>query len=363
MSLSVYIHIPFCNRKCNYCAFYSEAANEKKDAFVSCLVNQISLSPYKGDKLISVFFGGGTPSVLSKQQFARIFAALESTFDISDAEITTELNPDSVDNIADPAVFSRFTRLSMGVQSFDDEELSVLGRLHNSDQAVKAYEKLRASGAKNVNIDLMLALPGSDHIKKLETTLDTAISLCPEHISAYILTPEKGTPLYEKYGDFNSESAPDAYLLACKKLTEAGYEHYEISNFAKRNFRCVHNMCYWTQQKYLAFGPSACGFDGTSRYRINCSTDEFIAKKGNIVPSVEEILSPDELETEKIMLSLRLSDGIGRAALNKIFLYPPKKQFISRLISRSLAKINADGGLSLTDSGFLVSNEIIRNLI
>ncbi len=364
MSTSAYVHIPFCARKCNYCAFYSAATNSVKiEKYVSALENQIRNSPSKGEKLKSVFFGGGTPSVLPPHLFERLLSALFDTFDLSDAEITTELNPDSVDNILDPSVFTKFTRFSMGVQSFDDEELSVLGRIHNADQAIKAFEKLRSADAKNINIDLMLALPGKNHFQKLEKTLETAIKLSPEHISAYILTPEENTPLYEKYGYFNDDIAPDIYRHVCNKLASAGYEHYEISNFAKKGYRCVHNMCYWTQQKYLAFGPTACGFDGTSRFRIDCSTDEFIEKNGIIEPVVEETLSFTNIEEEKTMLSLRLCDGIDKQTFDRIISDKQKKAFVDNLLSSSLAYVNDKGGLSLTDDGFLVSNEIIRNLM
>ncbi len=364
MSLSAYVHIPFCARKCNYCAFYSAASSEKQiEAYVYALENQIRNNASKGEKLASVFFGGGTPSLLKPHLFLRILNALNDTFDLSCAEITTELNPDSVDNILDPSVFSKFTRFSMGVQSFDDEELNILGRLHDSAKAVDAFEKLRRAGAENINIDLMLALPGEDHVDKIEKTLNTAISLSPEHISAYILTPEHGTPLYEKFGNFNDDIAPDIYRLVCDKLAAAGYEHYEISNFAKKGKRCVHNMCYWTQQKYLAFGPSACGFDGTSRFRIDCTTDEFIENNGVVPLTVEETLSSEALADENIMLSLRLSDGVDKETFDAISAKNSKKMFIQNLLSSSLARINSRGGISLTDSGFLVSNEIIRNLI
>ena len=281
MSLSAYIHIPFCRRKCNYCAFYSAPANETEiEEYVSALVNQIKSSDNYGEKLKSVFFGGGTPSVLSSIQFERILEALNAVFDVSDAEVTTELNPESIQNLLDYGLIKRFTRFSMGVQSFNEQELSLLGRLHNAAQAKEAFSALRSFGANNINIDLMLALPGDNHLKKLENTLDTVISLSPEHISAYILTPEAGTPLFEKYGNFNDDLSSEAYLIACDKLEKAGYEHYEISNFAKKGKRCIHNMCYWTQQQYLPFGPSACGFDGTHRYRIACTTNEYIKKMG-----------------------------------------------------------------------------------
>jgi oxygen-independent coproporphyrinogen-3 oxidase len=364
VSLSAYIHIPFCKRKCYYCAFYSyQAFPDTINAFVSALENQIRRSPYAGSQLRSVFFGGGTPSVLPLECYLRLLDALNDVFDLSNAEVTTELNPESVRNLLNSELIGRFTRFSIGVQSFDDEELSLLGRLHNSSQAKDAYFALRDAGAKNINIDLMIALPGPEHLKKLENTLETAISLDPDHISAYILTPEEGTPLYKKYGDFNEDSSSEPYIMVCEKLKQAGYEHYEISNFAKKDRRCVHNMCYWTQQQYFAFGPSACGFDGIHRYRINCSAKDYISKNGIITPSVEETLDTDQLFSEKVMLSLRLSDGTDAETLAKICENETKQRFVDQLISSFLARINESGGLSLTDRGFLVSNSIISELM
>ena len=364
MSLSAYIHIPFCKKKCSYCAFYSSyASQETVKAYVSALENQIIHSEYAGSKLKSVFFGGGTPSLLSPQQYTRILNALDTTFDITSAEITTELNPDSVYNILSDGLEHRFTRFSMGVQSFDDEELAHLGRIHNAAQAKNAFYALRNAGAENINIDIMLALPGKNHLDILKNTLDSAIALSPEHISAYILTPEKGTPLFDKIASVSDDLSDNSYLMACDMLENAGYEHYEISNFAKKGSRCVHNMCYWTQQEYLAFGPSACGFDGKRRYRINCSTDEYIEKNGLVTPDVEETLDDKSLKSEKIMLSLRLSDGLNKQTFDEICENEEKKRFVDYLLSSSLAVINKSGGISLTNRGFLVSNRIISELM
>ena len=364
MSYSAYVHIPFCVRKCSYCAFYSATATyEKIFRFVSALENQIKNTDCPEKKLRSVYFGGGTPSMLSPALYLRVTDAIMAVFDIAGAEITTELNPESVQNIVESDLIKRFTRFSLGVQSFDDEELNILGRVHDADSAVSAYNKLRDSGAKNINIDIMIGLPGKDHYRKLEKTLDIAISLCPEHISAYILTPERNTRLFSEYGFFNEGIAPDVYRYTCDRLENAGYDHYEISNFSKKGYRCEHNMCYWTQQRYCAFGPSACGFDGKTRYRIDCSTEDYIDKCGVVPVRIEETLDYDALESERIMLSLRLSDGTDKSLLDKLMLNVRKSALIERLISSSLARINERGGLSLTDDGFLVSNEIIRNLI
>ena len=364
MSLSAYIHIPFCKKKCSYCAFYSASASGQTiEEYVKALENQIRHSDYKGCKLTSVFFGGGTPSILLPQQYTRILNAIDTVFDISSSEITTEINPDSVSNLLDIGLADRFTRFSMGVQSFDDEELSLLGRVHTSSQAVDAFKSLRNAGADNINIDLMLALPSRDHLNKLKSTLEKAISLSPEHISAYILTPEEGTLFFDNFAPVSDELSDDAYLLTCEFLEEAGYEHYEISNFAKKGFRCRHNMSYWTQEKYLAFGPSSCGFDGKNRYRIDCSVNEYIKNNGIVPPIIEETLTDEDLRSEKIMLSLRLSDGIDRKILDEICKNDEKKRFVDYLLDSSLAVKNESGGISLTDRGFLLSNRIISELM
>jgi len=362
MSYSVYVHIPFCASKCNYCSFYSAHADENtKEKYVDALVNEIEFTETADKKIDSVFFGGGTPSVLSPALFLKIINALKNKFDLSEAEITTELNPDSVDNILSPDILPFFTRLSMGVQSFDDETLKILGRRHDVKTVVEAFEKLRTAGKDNINIDLMLALPNDGDLKILEKSLKNAAELSPEHISAYILTPEKGTAIYKKYGMPSDELSEKAYLKTCGFLEESGYEHYEISNFAKPNRRCRHNMCYWEQKKYYAFGSQACGFDGKNRYKIDCTTKDFIENNGIIEPTIEETLDENDLENEKIMLSLRLKDGINGEILNKIKNKPTKMQLIERLIKTGLAIKNGNG-FRLTDRGFLVSNEIIREL-
>ena len=300
MPLSAYIHIPFCKRKCSYCAFYSAPSPDGIiEAYVSALENNILHTEKKGAVLDSVYFGGGTPSLLKPDQYLRILNALEAVFDISGAEITTELNPESVSNLLDYRLIKRFTRFSMGVQSFDDSELNILGRLHNSREATDCYNKLRSFGANNINIDIMLALPGKDHFRNLNNTLDTVVSLSPEHVSAYILTPESGTPLFKRYNPVSDDITSKLYLTVCEKLEQAGYEHYEISNFAKKGYRCAHNMCYWNQRGYLAFGPSACGFDGVRRYRYSCSTEEYISENGLVEPVIEETLSESDLSREK----------------------------------------------------------------
>ena len=360
MNDSIYVHIPFCASKCGYCAFYSApAGDEVYDGYVKALINQIKNTERRPESEIkSVFFGGGTPSVLGSGRLYSILEALDEKFGISSAERTTELNPDSVEDLLSegdlPLFFNRF---SMGAQSFCDEELLLLGRRHDSESAKRAFYRLRDFGAENINIDIMLALPHENHEKKLEKTLGTLRELSPEHVSAYILTVESGTPFAKKYVS-DEDLGERCYFKVCDFLSDCGYEHYEISNFAKPDKRCDHNMGYWTQRPYYAFGPQACGFDGKNRFRNDCTTTEFIEKNGIIAPKIEETLSQKALADEKNMLALRLSDGTD----SDIFTENNKK-FIEMLLRKGFAKMNKNGGISLTDRGFLVSNTIITQLL
>lgn len=359
MNDSVYVHIPFCASKCGYCAFYSGVYDsEAHDLYTDALINQINHTQKRPESTVkSVFFGGGTPSVIGEKRLYRIIEAIDKKFNIAAAERTCELNPDSVGEILSARFFSYcFNRFSMGVQSFDNGELKLLSRRHNSEQAKKAFFLLREYGAANINLDIMLSLPNANHAECLENTLKTVTELSPEHISAYILTLEQGTPFYSEYTQ-DGDRAADFYLYACSFFEKLDYEHYEISNFAKKGRRCDHNMGYWTQRPYYAFGSQACGFDGKNRFRNDCTVKDFIFTNGIITPSIEETLDEQALKKEKTMLSLRLKNGTDSSV------FCGNRAFIERLIKEGLAVLNKKGGISLTDRGFAVSNSIIAELV
>ncbi|MBQ2881819.1 MAG: radical SAM family heme chaperone HemW [Clostridia bacterium] len=363
MSTSIYIHIPFCASKCKYCDFYSAPASEEiREKYVSALISQINSSSALNESVKSVYFGGGTPSVLTEKQLYSVLEALDKKFNISSAEKTLEVNPDSVLTAkSEKALW--FNRFSMGVQSFDDEELRLLGRRHTAEEAEKAYLYLR-NFASNVNLDLIIGIPSENHSERLKRSLDKLISLNPEHSSVYILKYEEGTPMYSYLNSaLPDDEVSDLYLYVSETMRNNGYEHYEISNYAKKGFRSVHNCAYWEQKKYLAFGTGAYGFDGKNRYHFEKNVSEYIALNGQVLPITDEILEAPQIFEEKVILGLRMSDGISENIYADICKNPAKKRFCENLIKNNMANILPDGSFVLTPKGWLVSNTIIEDLI
>lgn len=363
MSISIYVHVPFCASKCKYCDFYSAPATEDfREKYVSALINQIQNGENTSETVKSVYFGGGTPSVLTEKQLCRILEALDSKYNISSAEKTLEVNPDSVLTARSESLLW-FDRFSMGTQSFDDDELRLLGRRHTAEEAERAYYFLR-SFAKNINLDLMIGLPSENHAKKLEKSLGKLISLAPEHASVYILKYEEGTPMYKMIDlAMDDDEVSDLYTYVSETMTAHGYEHYEISNYAKNGFRSVHNCAYWNQEKYLAFGTGAYGFDGMTRYHYEKNVVDFVEKNGNVPKIVDETLDGDGLYTEKIMLGLRMSDGISADIYTRVTQDLGKKRFCEGLVKNGLARFTETGSFALTPKGWLVSNSILEEFI
>lgn len=354
----IYIHVPFCGSKCAYCDFYSQVRSDAvRENYVRALVNGIEHC--ESDVSVrSVYIGGGTPSVLSAEQLVRILSAVRSRFEVDDgAEITVEMNPENVSGtLVRALVENGVGRVSMGVQSFVDGELSLLGRKGSAAVCETAFETLRNCGVENISLDLMLAIPSQTE-KTLAYSLEKTLSLRPEHISAYLLKVEKNT-LFGRRGvaEADEDIQRALYLQTCKTLEDAGYEHYEISNFAKKGFRSVHNSSYWQGVPYLCFGCGASGFDGVRRYKYGVSVDEYIRSDGLVLPETEEILDGKDLLGERIMLSLRTSDGVSRSLLTDAQI-----RFLKSLESAGLT-LEKPGGFRLTDEGFLLSNTIILKL-
>lgn len=357
-SVGVYIHIPFCASKCAYCDFCSQVRSEKiRERYVKALENAILNSPTDAS-VRSVYIGGGTPSVLSSEQLGGILDAVQSRFSLdANAEITVEMNPENVtEPLVRTLVLRGVTRVSMGVQTFCDGELSLLGRKGSAAVSENAFETLRKCGVRNISLDLMLAVP-SQTAETLAYSLEKMLSLSPEHISAYLLKVEKNT-VFGKRGiaEADEEIQRSFYLQTCKALENAGYEHYEVSNFAKKGFRSVHNSSYWQGVPYLCFGCGASGFDGHRRYKFPDSLDAFLNSNGLVEAETEEILDGDDLRKERIMLSLRTSDGVKNSDLTS-----EQRRFLKSLEPRGLSCETPDG-FRLTDGGFLVSNAIIVKL-
>lgn len=285
--LSIYIHIPFCKRKCLYCDFLSApACAQERESYVKALLREIEgMTQYCSDyQIISVFFGGGTPSLLTAEQMQRIMNAVKTNYDLSaDAEISMECNPatatfDTLKAYRECGI----NRLSIGLQSANEEELKALGRIHDYSQFLQTYEDARRAGFSNINIDLMSALPGQT-LDSYEETLQKVMTLSPEHISAYSLIVEEGTPFYERYGESGDARSmegaseypalPDEdterqmYYRTRELLEHAGYHRYEISNYAKEGYECRHNLTYWTGVEYVGFGIGAASYFKGYRYK------------------------------------------------------------------------------------------------
>lgn len=370
----IYIHIPFCKQRCTYCDFYKEIAPEYIDSFVHTLIKELHLRRYylKEERISTVYFGGGTPSVLNFSQFKEIFDTLFSLFNINkDAEITLEANPDDLSieylHTLSPLPFNR---LSIGIQSFDDADLKAINRRHNSKQAKDAIINARNKGFNNISIDLIYALPGQT-LNAWEHQLNEAFGLDVEHISAYGLTYEKGTALWRQRNQglvavVEDEVTLQMYNLMRLKMGDKNYDAYEISNYSKPGFRSQHNSSYWKFIPYLGVGPSAHSFDGESRQWNIASVKKYIEKiSSNEIFYEKEILSLQDRYNDYVMVSLRTSEGINLSFLKNIY----GDEMLERCINSAEKFIKTDdvlieeNRLFLTQKGIHISNLIIMELM
>ena len=425
--LSIYIHIPFCVKKCLYCDFLSAPCEEAdRNEYVEALIDEITYSLRPDEDLWdkyqveSIFFGGGTPTLLSCEQIDRIFAALRERFGISEnAEITFECNPGTVDEAKIQAlVRNGVNRLSIGLQSADDEELKRLGRIHNYEDFVRTYDMARQNGLHNINVDLMSAIPGQS-LEDYRESLKKVLALKPEHISSYSLIIEEGTPYYKRYGDslydsvneFEEDEDPETdtfvsslpdlpdedteremYYDTARYLGEAGYERYEISNYAKPGKECIHNTGYWTGVDYLGFGLGASSYYRGVRYSNTEDFTDYIHKCHKL--AMEENPNPyeeDEDETfdylgqlqkegyheaihpltenermeEYMFLGLREMSGISIHRFYVNFhrdIFDVYGQALEKLSYQKLLIIEGDN-IRLTDLGIDVSNQVLSNFL
>ena len=362
-NLGLYIHIPFCVKKCNYCDFYSVTPTAHlKSRYIESICKEIKKWGERTARPIdTLYIGGGTPSLLSEAELTDIFYAVKESFNLLDsAEITVEVNPgDNLEEFLKYATRIGVNRISIGVQSCNNNELCTLGRRHTAQEAKKAVLTARKLGIKNISADIMIGLPDST-ADTLKTSIDGILALETEHISAYILKVEKGTPF-----DLMKISVPDddevsgQYLQLCSALKEAGFEHYEISNFAKKGFESRHNNRYWKQEEYLGIGPGAHSFFEGERFYYDRDINSFIDSP----KTISDGEGGDEAEF--IMLSLRLSRGLIFKEFEEKFKKPIDKLILKK--AENLSKhgfcIADDNRISLTDKGMLVSNTIIFNLL
>ena len=324
-----------------------------------------------GYQVDTIYFGGGTPSFFGADGMATLLTAIRRSFDVAgDAEITFEANPDSVsDRLLRRLRAEGFNRVSLGVQSDDDEILQKIGRPHNFAQAVTAVERIRKAGYKNLSLDLMYGLPGQT-LEGWEKTLRRVLALNPEHISCYGLKVEERTPLYQ-YKDLchlpDDDAQADMYLTAVDMLKAKGYRQYEISNFAKKGLVSKHNLKYWTGGEYLGFGPDASSDFGGKRFTIVRDLLAYIdgIKSGGRVLSELHEIPARERAGEFLMTRLRTANGVDPVEYEKRYLLPfaPLEAALTKCAQHRLAFQNTDGSWRLTPEGFLVSNSIISDLL
>ncbi len=373
--LGIYIHVPFCRSKCQYCDFYSLTTKEDSllDGYLEAVCSHIKeAGPLAPNYLVdTVYFGGGTPSFFGADGMAAILTAIRKSFDVArDAEITFEANPDSVsDRLLRRLRSEGFNRVSLGIQCDSDDILKKLGRPHSYAQAVNAVNRIRKMGFRNLSLDLMYGLPGQS-LQAWEKTLQNVLKLQPEHISCYGLKVEEGTPLYE-YQEYcnlaDDDTQADMYLAAIEILRQQGYRQYEISNFCKKGNVSRHNLKYWNGGEYLGFGPDASSDFGGRRFAIVRDLQAYIEgirTGGQVLREVQEV-PPRERAGEYLMMRLRTASGIDPDEYEKRYLLPfgPLQKVLEKHKEEGLAAKTFDGRWHLTPNGFLVSNSIISDLL
>jgi len=370
--LALYLHIPFCLQKCSYCDFYSRVFEpETVKLYLGALVGELKYRSSGWQKPVtSIYFGGGTPSLLSSAALEKILEAIEENYRlVKNPEITLEVNPGDLQTKAKLEDWQGLgiNRISLGVQSLRKEDLKLLGRSHSSSQARRSLSIL-ASAGYDYNVDLISALPGQkaeDHLNNLAEIL----SYRPRHISSYNLELEPGTPLAEqmKQGllpEISEEEDLRAYQQTRQELQNQGYQHYEISNFALPGFNCRHNLAYWEFRPYAGFGPSACSFDLQERRKNSSSLRNYLTNSLSHLDVPHEISRLDQrgLTAEYLLMGLRLLQGIDRRDFRLFF-----QESLSDLYSREIARLEKLGLLAesgnkiyLTDRGLLLANQVFR---
>lgn len=370
----IYIHIPICKSRCIYCDFYSTTAIDKQQDLANALIEEMELrNDYlHGQTISTIYFGGGTPSAMRISYLSGIIKYIRNHFQISrQPEVTLEANPDDLEtiylkNLHDIGI----NRLSIGIQSFNDRILTFINRRHNAAQAISAVKKAQEAGFENISIDLIYGFP-EQTTEMWKQELTTALELHVQHISAYGLTYEEGTVLQQKAAAGTIKPAEDEqmnnmYDMLADTLQTAGYEHYEVSNFALPGFRSAHNSAYWNGTPYLGIGPAAHSFDGTSRqWNIN-SLDGYIkAMQQHEICFEREMLSVENRYNEYVMLSLRTADGIDLHGLEMLF-GKKRHDFCIRQARnqiRSGCLTIRNGHLAATHKGIKILNLITEELL
>lgn len=378
-TLGLYLHIPFCISKCRYCDFYSipEAARPVPDKYVDALcahMHEYALQA-RDYAVTTIYIGGGTPSLLTADQMKKVIKKLKSSFHLSvKCEISMEMNPKTADYTKLRA-FRKLgiNRLSIGVQSFDDADLSICGRAHNAADAVSVFTAARKAKFENISFDLMYGIPGQT-LQTVVNNINTAIRLEPEHVSLYGLKVEEGTPFWFDRHELafpDEETERSMYFTAVGLLEKAGYHQYEISNFARRGYSCRHNLKYWNCDEYLGFGPAAHSYFGGKRFSLkkdlNLYMDSFDPETSVDTPLVDEYIDipyPSRV-AEYVMLRFRLTAGISLEAFRKKFGRDFEEMYLEKLAPylKSGHVIRTPKGYAFSPEGMYVSNYILARVV
>ena len=347
--IGLYIHVPFCAGKCAYCDFVSFVKDDTvKDRYFAMLKEEIGTKADKFTDCVvdTVFFGGGTPSLVAKEHIVGVMELLRERFSFSeDPEITIEANPHSGDSDKFKAYRAAgINRLSMGLQSSDDRELKVLSRLHTYDEFLRCFDAGRNAGFDNINLDIMSAIPGQS-VSSYEKTLERIVKINPEHISAYSVIIEEGTPFFDRYGDGKGLPTEDEdremYALTRDYLADFGYSRSEISNYAKPGRECRHNVSYWQRRPYVGFGIAAASLYGEKRYMKHKDLDRYLL--GDFTEEEETLTETDRME-EFMFLGLRLTKGVSLTEFTKTFGSTVEQEYPG-----VLRKLSGEGLITVTD--------------
>ena len=396
-NLSIYVHIPFCVRKCLYCDFLSfpvsegefakkgghalrDATRERISSYVNLMQREIRASVAQHNKyqVLSIFFGGGTPSLLPVGEVRRVMETIRQYYHVAeDAEITIEMNPDTVtEEKLHEYITAGMNRISIGLQSADDEELMRIGRVHDYETFVNAYELSRKAGFRNINIDLMAALPDQS-VASYERTLKEVAALAPEHISAYSLTLEEGTPLYGQRHNYRfptEDEDREMYALTGKYLASCGYHRYEISNYALDSYECRHNKVYWQRGNYVGFGLGASSMVGNVRWTNPTDMEQYqhYVERLSVNSSLTDVDTADrhkltfqEQMEEYMFLGLRMMRGVGMQEFADEFgtqMETVYGETVEKLCAQGLL-VQEQGYIRLTERGIDVSNYVMAQFL
>lgn len=369
-SLGIYLHIPFCIRKCNYCDFCSfpDASGARMSEYADELIRRITAfsARYGKRRADTVYFGGGTPTLMPAECFEGILTALKNNFDISkDAEITVECNPASIEKEGLCSLRALgINRISIGLQSANDDELFLLGRLHSFEDFKRTFFSAREAGFDNISVDLMHGIPNQTRESFLKT-LSQIIKIAPEHISAYGLKIEEGTAFFRNRSSLllpDEDTEAELYDICCEKLSEGGYQQYEISNFAKKGKESRHNLKYWRLDDYIGFGVAAHSCFLGERFGNSRDIEAFL--RGEDICCEREKISDKAFLDEYVMLSLRLAQGIDTSEFFKLTNKEFKKVFpmVNTYIKGGFMT-ESDKRIAFTTKGFLVSNVILSEML